>query len=88
MQWTYALPLVSYSLVIGTISIRIMQTASLLVLIGIVRREREALASGASGVGTFSNCRSIKGGNGTTYGSSAAWRYHSAVTDASTSSSV
>ncbi|MBP3885559.1 MAG: hypothetical protein J6D54_11585, partial [Olsenella sp.] len=30
-----------------------------------------ALASGASGMGTFYNCRSIVGGNGTTYSSSA-----------------
>ena len=30
-----------------------------------------ALASGASGMGTFYNCRSIVGGNGTVYSSSA-----------------
>ena len=39
-----------------------------------------ALASGASGMGTFYNCRSIVGGNGTTY-SSSAYGYARAVID-------
>ena len=39
-----------------------------------------ALASGASGMGTFYNCRSIVGGNGTTY-SSSAYGYVRAVID-------
>lgn len=43
-----------------------MRTASLLALFGIVKREREALVIGASGMGTFYNCRSIVDGNGAT----------------------
>ena len=43
-----------------------MRTASLLALFGIVKREREALVIGASGMGTFHNCRSIVDGNGVT----------------------
>ena len=43
-----------------------MRTASLLALFGIVKREREALVIGASGMGTFYHCRSIVDGNGAT----------------------
>ena len=39
-----------------------------------------ALVSGASGMGTFYNCRSIVGGNGTTY-SASAYGYARAVID-------